>query len=146
MLYNDCGDQKIYSYVLCLCASYDSPLKDSLHGDLDIETQLRIMESLSHDQSRTSSTTPPPPYSSVVPNPFAPLLEAAESDTRDQGAAVGGGAEGRSHKRQPCVYFLSGYCRKGTECPDYHGMDPEDMDDLEVRKNFTPAKKKHKKT
>ena len=76
------------------------------------------MESFSRDRNRSSSATPPPPYSSVVPH---------------SEASSGGGAEGRSHKRQPCFYFLSGYCRNGTECPDYHGVDPEHMDDLEVK-------------
>ena len=35
------------------------------------------------------------------------------------------------HKRQPCVYFLTGFCRNGTACPDFHGMDP-DLEDFEV--------------
>ncbi len=113
-------------------------MQDSLHGDLDIETQLRIMESFSTERGRgraSSTTPPPPPYSSVVSNPFASLLasSAAESGPQNQGGATaGGGAEGRSHKRQPCVYFLSGYCKNGTECPDYHGADPEHMDEFEV--------------
>ena len=36
------------------------------------------------------------------------------------------------HKRQPCVYFLSGYCRNGPACPDFHGLDP-DIEDFGVR-------------
>ena len=34
-------------------------------------------------------------------------------------------------KRQPCVFFLSGYCRNGPACPDFHGMDP-DLEEFEV--------------
>ena len=61
----------------------------------------------SFSQAQTSEA--PPPYASVVPHP--PDLAAS--------------AEGRGQKRQPCAYFLSGYCRNGMECPDYHGMDPD---------------------
>ena len=95
-------------------------MQDSLHGDLDIEAQMRIMESFSHGND-PSSVEPPPPYSSVVPHPFSPSLDEETSSNE----------EGRGHKRQPCSYFLSGYCQKGTECPDYHGVNP-DLEELEV--------------
>ncbi len=94
--------------------------EDSLHGDLDVEAQIRIMASYSHG----NQADPPPPYSSVVPRPLSPsqdLLSAAESMR-----------EGHRHKRQPCSFFLSGYCRNGIECPDYHGVNP-DLEELEVR-------------
>ena len=89
--------------------------QDSLHEDLDLEAQLRIMQTFSH-ASQHEIPEAPPPYSSVVPPPgeLDPSL-----------------AQGRGHKRQPCFYFLSGYCRNGMECPDYHGMDP-DLEELEV--------------
>ena len=38
-------------------------------------------------------------------------------------------------KRQPCVYFLSGYCRNGPACPDFHGMDP-DLEEFEVHEVY----------
>ena len=36
-------------------------------------------------------------------------------------------------KRRPCVYFLSGFCRNGQSCPDYHGVDfdPSELEDLD---------------
>jgi hypothetical protein len=55
--------------------------------------------------------------------------DSSSSPTPKAGAVTSSVVSGQ--KRQPCVYFLSGYCRNGTACPDFHGMDP-DLDDFEV--------------
>ena len=96
-----------------------------MHGDLDIEAQMRVMDSYSN--GKVNYPEAPPPYSSLSPHFIMP----SKSDISTSEEEVMSASEGHSHKRQPCYYFLSGYCRNGTECPDYHGMDSH-MDELEV--------------
>lgn len=79
--------------------------QDSIHGDLDVEAQRKILESLlpqGSSQSGPSNLETDQPQSSPV-------------------------------KRRPCIYFLSGFCRNGLSCPDYHGLDfdPNDLEDLD---------------
>ena len=79
---------------------------------------MRIIESLSYGKIGESSEAPPPYSSLDHQSSFS-----SESETPPEGAH--NTKEGRGHKRQPCYYFLSGYCKNGLECPDYHGMDPD---------------------
>ena len=80
-------------------------LQDSIHGDLDVETQRKILDSLS-------------PHTDQEPGPFH------RATGQHQLSPV---------KRRPCVYFLSGFCRNGLSCPDYHGLDfdPCELEDIQ---------------
>lgn len=80
-------------------------LQDSIHGDLDVETQRKILDSLS-------------PHTDQEPGP------SHRATGHHQSSPV---------KRRPCVYFLSGFCRNGLSCPDYHGLDfdPCELEDIQ---------------
>ncbi len=41
-------------------------------------------------------------------------------------------SEGGSHKRRHCLYYLAGHCPRGTDCPEYHGVVPDNYDDIEA--------------
>ena len=40
--------------------------------------------------------------------------------------------DGGPHKRRHCLYFLAGHCVRGPDCPEYHGVIPDNYDDLEA--------------
>ena len=72
----------------------------------------------------------PPPYSALKPLVSAPYdpLQPPPPEQLSPNEETG---DERGHKRQPCLYFMAGYCRNGAECPNFHGIDP-DLDDMEV--------------
>ena len=53
--------------------------------------------------------------------------DLAGSPMAESTGSSGSGELGKtgSLKRQSCTYFLSGFCRNGLACHDYHGVVPE---------------------
>ncbi len=89
-------------------ASCPSPPQDSLQGDLDIDHQRQLLAT----------------FGDAKIDPAHLSGDVKQKDPAQEAESVGGDTEGegtRSHKRSPCIYFLSGYCRDGASCPNYHG-------------------------
>eukprot|EP00731_Ephydatia_muelleri_P035486 Em0128g3a len=84
---------------------------DSSDEDFDIESQKVLLERF------TRAANQPPATSGE---------EGAEERQVDTS-----GTSGEVRKR-PCYYFMTGYCRDGASCPNYHGTDFADMSDSDL--------------
>jgi len=81
---------------------------DSLQGDLDVEYQRRLLATFGNGKG------------SEAEDPAgSPMAESTGSSGSGELGKTGG------LKRQPCTYFLSGFCRNGLACHDYHGVVPD---------------------
>jgi hypothetical protein len=99
---------------------------DSIHGDLDVETQRKILDSFlpqSNHQSGPSDSQSGPSSSQTGPTSY----QSGSSN-------ISTGHHSSPVKRRPCIYFLSGFCRNGLSCSDYHGLDfdPSELEDLDA--------------